>query len=273
MTDENEKQVVNIPDPTRVNLDTKNIVEDETDIAILRARIDEIDAEIAHMLVRRTEIAQKVAFSKLQDAKLANLELGFGWRPKREVEIIREILRREPTMGRRLSYMVWRAMITRNLANQAPMEVVCTRDADAASRMGFGAAVSPQIASDAANAMKIAEEKENMILSLPFPDESQDWWLMLLADKNSNLKINMALPHIDDVLPEALCLAKITPLQTGNDYSLVAATPETTFEDGKVISHGKFGAKSYQLWLISGFHADYENPAKDVHFLGAYAIA
>ena len=242
--------------------------QDETDIALLRARIDEIDAEIAHLLVRRTEIAQKVAFSKIQDAKLANVELGFGWRPKREVEIIREILRREPTLGRRLSYMVWRAMITRNLANQAPMEVVCVESSNAASRMGFGAAVVPQIATDCDSAIKIASEKENMILSLPFPDDNQDWWQKLLLPQYQALKINMALPHIEDVQPEALCLAKITPLETGNDYSLIAAPNDKNLA-GKVVSK----SSSHNLWLLKGFHETLADNANGIYFLGAYSIA
>jgi chorismate mutase len=242
--------------------------QDETDIALLRARIDEIDAEIAHLLVRRTEIAQKVAFSKIQDAKLANIELGFGWRPKREVEIIREILRREPTLGRRLSYMVWRAMITRNLANQAPMEVVCVEESNAPSRIGFGAAVVPQIVTDAISAINIASEKENMILSLPYPDMAQDWWRNLLLPQFRAIKINMALPHIEDVPAEALCLAKITPLETGNDYSLIAA-PHGSSLNGKVISK----SPTHALWLLKGFHENLADEVTGIYFLGAYAIA
>lgn len=241
----------------------------QEDISQLRMRIDELDAQIAHLLVERTQIAQKVAASKANDAKISGEELGFGWRPKREVEIIRQVLRREPTLGKRLSYMVWRAMITRNLANQAPMEVICVAKSQAPSRIGFGAAVIPELIEDAQKAIKIAAEKENLILSLPWPDENQNWWLELLKPEFSDLKINMALPHIDDVPLEALCLAKITPLETGNDYSIIATKNENPPHDKATqISHGN----GYYLWNIIGFHEKLHDAANGVHFLGAYSI-
>lgn len=248
---------------------TSEKMQNPEDISQLRLRIDELDAQIAHLLVERTEIAQKVAASKAKDAKLAGEELGFGWRPKREVEIIRQVLRREPTLGKRLSYMVWRAMITRNLANQAPMGVICVAKSTAPSRIGFGAAVIPQIADSAIEAIKIAEEKENLILSLPWPDENQDWWLEILKPQFQDLKINMALPHIEGIAPEALCLAKITPLETGNDYSIIATKNENPpIDKATIISQGG----GYYLWNIIGFHENLHDAANGVHFLGAYSI-
>lgn len=238
------------------------------DISQLRAKIDELDAQIAHLLVERTQISQKVAASKASDAKLAGEELGFGWRPKREVEIIRQILGREPSLGKRLSYMVWRAMITRNLANQAPMEVLSVEKSIAASRIGFGAAVVPKLIENAQLAIKMAAEKENMILSLPWPDENQDWWLELLRPEFQDLKINMGLPHVEDLNPEALCLAKIKPLETKNDYSIIAANHELSIDNCVKISQ----QKNYNLYKIKGFFEGLDNPSNGVHFLGAYAI-
>jgi chorismate mutase len=241
----------------------------EEDISQLRVRIDELDAQIAHLLVVRTQIAQKVAASKANDAKLAGEELGFGWRPKREVEIIRQIQSREPSLGKRLSYMVWRAMITRNLANQAPMEVIAVEKSLAPSRIGFGAAIVPQLIDNAIDAIKIATEKENLILSLPWPDETQNWWHELIKPQFKDLKINMGLPHVEDVTPEALCLAKITPLETGNDYSLIAikSDKKPLFEGVKISNCGQ-----YDLYKIKGFHQNLDDIENDVHFLGAYAI-
>lgn len=252
---------------------SENLLNPE-DISQLRNLIDQYDAQIAHLLVKRTQIAQKVAASKANDAKIAGEELGFGWRPKREIEIIRQVLRHEPTLGKRLSYMVWRAMITRNLANQAPMEVLCVKESQAPSRIGFGAAIVPSLAQNAQEAIKTAKEKDNLIISLPWPSGDQNWWLELIKPEYSDLKINMALPHIEGAMCEALCLAKITPLETQNDYSIIAAK--------KGVSFGLTGLKisesdGYELWQIAGFHEEIENleienPQSNIHFLGAYAI-
>ncbi len=239
------------------------------DIAKLRAQIDEFDAQIAHILVKRTEISQMVAASKAKDAKIAGEELGFGWRPKREIEIIRQVLRREPTLGKRLSYMVWRAMITRNLANQAPMEVICVKESQAPSRIGFGAAIVPKLVETANDALKIGEENQNLIISLPWPSGAQNWWLELLKPEYSDLKINMLLPHIEGTIPEALCLAKIDPLETGNDFSIIAAIPDAELpEKREKINEGG----GLELWIVNGFHKGLDNSSRGVHFLGAYAI-
>ncbi len=238
------------------------------DISLLRAKIDELDAQIAHLLVVRTQISQKVAASKASDAKLAGEELGFGWRPKREVEIIRQILEREPSLGKRLSYMVWRAMITRNLANQAPMEVLCVENSLAPSRIGFGAAVVPQLVENAQIAIKLAAEKENLILSLPWPNEAQNWWLELIKPQYEDLKINMGLPHVEDICPEALCLAKIKPLETKNDYSIIAANKPLDLNGFIQIS----AFDGYYLYKAKGFLENLHNPLNGMYFLGAYAI-
>ena len=117
--------------------------------------------------------------------------------------------------------------------------------------------------------IKIGAGKENLILSLPWPDENQNWWLKLLEPQNQALKIVMALPHIDERTPEALCMAKVTPLETQNDYSLIVTNNDTPPENGKKLSekNGKY------LWLIQGFCENLHNPEKETYFLGAYAIA
>ena len=249
-----------------------NKADNPEDISQLRAKIDAIDAQIANLLVERTEISQAVAFSKNSDAKNANMELSFGWRPKREIEILRHIRQAQPSLGKRLSYMVWRAMITRNLASQAPMEVICVRQSEAASRIGFGAAVVPRIVENCDFALQISNSTENIILSLPWPDENQNWWLRLLEPQYADLKINMALPHIDDREPEALCLARIAPIETGNDFSLIATkTAEIEFPtsaDAELIST----ACGHCLWRLRGFHSELTSPNEPVYFLGAYAL-
>lgn len=239
------------------------------DISLLRAQIDEFDAQIANLLVKRTEISQMVAASKANDAKIAGEELGFGWRPKREVEIIRQVLRREPTLGKRLSYMVWRAMITRNLANQAPMDVICVKESQAPSRIGFGAAVIPKLVETPLEALKIGQEKENLIISLPWPNGTQNWWVELLNPEFAELKINMLLPHIEGTIPEALCLAKIEPLETGNDFSIIAAKFGANLPESREKINEN---NNYELWVVKGFHKELEKSDAGVHFLGAYAI-
>ncbi len=236
----------------------------QDEISKVRGAIDAIDAEIAHLLAKRTAIAQTVALSKKIDAENANTELSFGWRPKREIEVLRQLRIAEPSLDYKLCYMIWRAMITRNLASQAPMEVIAIKETDAAARIGFGAAISPKIIENADEAIKLAAQNDNIILTLPFPDENSVWWIEAAKPENSELKINMALPHYHDSLaPEALSLAKITPTQTGKDKSLVITQSRDLPKDNaKLLS--KFGDK--HLWLLDGFHDDIG------YFLGAFAI-
>jgi chorismate mutase len=132
------------------------------DMAALRGQIDGIDRQLAALMARRSGLAAAVAA-----AKKAEGDHGFGWRPAREVEILRMVQAAEPGLDPVLAAAVWRAMVASNLAAQGGLSVVALRAAEGAARVTFGVAGDVPLVESAAEAFGFLAGRANAIAVLP----------------------------------------------------------------------------------------------------------
>lgn len=240
------------------------------DMSALRVEIDGIDRELARLMARRSGLAAAVA-----DAKRAEGDFGFGWRPAREVAILRTVRVAEPGLDPWLAATVWRAMIASNLAAQGGMSVVSLVECAAAARLAFGAASGVRIVDDAAQALDHVRDTPNAVAVLPAAGGDKGaamaWWALLRAPTYARLHICAASPTVDTGSPvEAWCIAAMAPEQAGGDISLIAGPPQAMVSLGGTVLEASGGL---ELRAVDGFFGDGRALPPAVRLVGAYALA
>jgi chorismate mutase len=226
----------------------------------VRARLDEIDAELLPLIDERAALARQVAAAKAA----AGDGDKFGLRPARETEIIRKLLS-QPRSGARdgLVVRVWRELIGDSLAQQGPFHLSVWGDRDPAriadfARNRFGAAPSLAIAGRPEEALAAARTRGGVgILSL---SHDSAWWGRLLAEPR--MKVFAALPCLAAWGPmSALAVAEVPVEPTGADQTFWvtdAAQPPAEIEaalgrDGAAASF-LLGAGGLKLFSLAGFY-------------------
>lgn len=238
------------------------------DIAHLRAEIDALDDALLDLVVRRTALASAVA-----SAKAAAGDAGSSFRPAREVQIIRRLVARAPSLPPRLVGALWRALIGANLAAQGGLRVVAAPGVEDVARLRFGAIVEPERAS-AEDALAAASA--GAVAVLPWPGEPcGDWWLRLLEPSLAGVHVVAAAPILKlataDGAPRALLLAAAAPEPAGEDITLVAAPAGVTAPGGRIAA-----AQGWALWAAPGFLTPDDAALAGVdgaRLLGAFAFA
>lgn len=252
------------------------------DIGSIRTEIDAIDRELARLVARRSGLAAAVAA-----AKRAGGDTGFGWRPAREIEILRAIRVAEPGLDPILAATIWRAMIASNLAAQGGLQVVAAPGCEAAARSLVGDPGLVQAAGSVSVCLEEAASRSHTLAVLPWPgvrdDRALPWWMLVQAPAFARLHVCAAVPQIDTGLPpEALVVAAMTPERTGRDTVLLAG-PRAALEPfgGQPVARAA-GMELHALQAVGGDAASpgavpgaLPEPASDtgVRVLGAYALA
>jgi chorismate mutase len=224
-------------------------------ILALRAQVDAIDAELAALVAERSGLAAAIAAAKGDQ--------GFGWRPAREVEVLRAVLAGRADLNRELAATIWRALMATNLAAQGGLDVVATPAAEAAARLAFGGA-TPVTLADAVEALRRARDGARTIAVLPWPgpDAAAAWWPALLDPAFDGVHVCAATP-LTARAPEALLLAKRAPEAAGGDVCLRIVTLDEARGADVVATAG-----GHALVARDGFSPD--GPGR---WLGAYALA
>lgn len=240
------------------------------DMPALRSEIDAIDRELARLMARRSGLAAAVA-----DAKRAEGNLGFGWRPAREVAILRTVRVAEPDLDPWLAATVWRAMIASNLAAQGGLSVVSLVDCAPAARLAFGAASGISIVADAARALDHVRDTPNAVAVLPASGgdrgSAMAWWALLRAPTYAGLHVCAASPTVDTgASVEAWCIAAMVPEEAGGDISLLAGPPAAMAGLGGRVLEASGGL---ELRAVNGFFGDGRPLPPAVRLVGAYALA
>lgn len=234
------------------------------DMAALRDAIDAIDGELARLIAQRSGLARAIAA-----AKQAEGETGFGWRPAREIEILRKLLARQPDLDPSLAAAVWRALISANLAAQGGLDIVTTLEAAPWARLAFGAASETRILS-AAEALVAAKQGARTIACLPWPDAGTGWWVDLLDASLSGVHVCAASPQIaESGVPEALLLAHRAPEASGKDTTLLAGRCDvlTAYGGLEIARQGP-----YSLVQLGGFFDQDATLAAGVRLVGCFAL-
>lgn len=188
-------------------------------IDALRAEIDRVDEKLLQLVTERIGLGRRVAA-----AKAAAGETGFGYRPARELALVRALVSQvgDSAPPPALS-VIWRALMAANLAQQGPFKVVATPDAAPAARAAFGAGAQPDVMT-ATLALAHAAGDEHCLAVLPFPrHDGHDWWRLLGDPRFTDVRVVAAAPIVRpaDGLPDVLVLSTRAPEGAGEDHSLL----------------------------------------------------
>jgi chorismate mutase len=199
-------------------------------IASVREEIDAIDGAIADLVVRRSALSASVAA-----AKQAADDLSFGWRPAREIHILRQLLATRDAFQPKLANAIWRALISANLAAQGDLRIFCVNQTYGAACAAFSAGNTPMIMGDSTQILTHLVGDDFGIGILPWPDQDE-WWLKLMQPEFAGLHV-CAVSPVAGSEPEVMLVSARLPDMAGEDISLVAG-PAGRVEGGVIAQSG-----------------------------------
>ncbi len=226
----------------------------------VRARIDQVDADLLRLIDERAALAAAVAEAK----RAAGGEYRFGLRPSREAQVIRKKLEREnPVAGPALVVRIWRELIADSLARQGPFAVtVWGGRAEAqtleVARQRFGVAPPVTMVTKPEDALAGARQLGGVGVLALTVDSS--WWGRLLAEPT--LRVFATLPCLAQWGPtRALAVAAVPVEPTGADQTLWvtdsndsnAAIVEQLSRDG-VAAAPMLETGGLKLFSLAGFY-------------------
>lgn len=226
----------------------------------VRARIDQVDAELLRLIDERASLAAAVA-----QAKRAAGDGGkFGLRPGREAQVMRRLLGRERAAATpALIVRVWRELIGDSLSRQGPFELsVWGGKAEARvlemARRRFGDTPPLTLTAKPEDALAGARRPGGVAILALAPDNA--WWGRLLAEPGLN--VFATLPCLTAWGPtSALAVGAVSVEPTGADQTLwvtdaaesAAAIVETLSRDG-VAASPVVQAGGLKLFTLAGFY-------------------
>jgi chorismate mutase len=198
----------------------------------LRREIDEIDSALHDLLMRRTEIAERISTVKRKNTNKI--------RPGREARVLRRLIARhrgsfpKPVVAR-----IWRDIMAALSELQAPLTVAVYAPEGASglrsrARDHFGSLTPLTGFESELGVLRAVTEGQATIGVLPLPqsDDDDPWWRGLASDSRTTPRIVARLPFVsmdpslgDEV--EGLAVAMIPHEPSGLDRSfLVVETAE-----------------------------------------------
>jgi chorismate mutase len=230
------------------------------DISDVRRQIDAIDSQLADLIAQRCGLSGRVAA-----AKRAAGDQAFGWRPAREVEILRTVMRAQASLNPELAFRIWRALMSANLVAQGGLAIVTVAQAQEAAKAAFSVGTRPSVFASALQALDAVVQNPNAIAVLPWPTDD-DWWVAMMAPAYSNLFVCAASPLCGGDA-EALLIATQPVTQAGDDISLIAG-PIGAIEGGVLAQSGDL-----ELVAIGEFMAPGTPLPDGCRLIGGFALA
>ncbi|MFC3076589.1 chorismate mutase [Phenylobacterium terrae] len=232
----------------------------------VRARIDEIDAELLRLVDERAGLAIEVAKAKAAAGEGDR----FALRPGREAQLLRKLLSR----GRRaappgLVVRIWRELIGDSLSRQGPFHLSVWGGSRAVelARARFGVAPRLALAAKPEDALAAARSLGGVAVIALARDSA--WWGRLLAEPR--LKVFAALPCLAAWGPmSALAVAEVEVEPTGSDVTFwvtdapgPAAPILTALSRDGVAASLMVEAGGLKLFTLAGYYmADDERLAR-----------
>jgi len=240
----------------------------------LRGEIDQIDAKMHDLLIRRVEIGREVAKAKAgADTSGPNL------RPGREAQIMRRLSERnrDPLSIASVS-RIWREILSANLNQQITVNAAVfapdIRVHDLA-REYCGTASTISAMDTAEAAVQAVSSGAAQLAILPGIENGRawQWWPNLLGSSAEKPRILARLPYFTagpDTI-DALFIGPQEPEPSGDDVTLFAVKDDHAVEGGREIDRWD-GGENWRLVEVDGF-VDHESghDAARRYRLGAYA--
>jgi chorismate mutase-like protein len=200
----------------------------------LRGEIDAIDEEIHDLLMRRTQVVEKIGASK-GDVECAH-------RPGREAQIIRRLVDRHTgAFPKHALVRVWREILTAFVRLQGPFSVAVHDPEDSC---GFGdlarshyGSVTPVAARQSARLVidEVKSKKATVgVLPIPSYDDTAPWWPHLMSCDAATPLVIARLPfagpgNCRTEALGALVISQVSPEATGRDRSFIALETDKEF--------------------------------------------
>ena len=222
------------------------MTEGDAPLAALRRQIDEIDAAMHDLLMRRAALAGEVAQAKGG---------GPAWRPAREAQVLRRLMERHRgAFPPRTVVHIWREIasaMTRlqgdfSVAVHAPAGERSGRDA---ARDYFGGEATIE-AFGASRAVLDAVEDGSAtvgVLAAPEPGADAGWWDLLAdgGDRRAAIRAELPFARAAGGGGRFLCVAAIAPEESGDDRTLVVLPA------GSATGHGEMEAAAAAAGLAA----------------------
>lgn len=198
----------------------------------VREELDTIDNQIQDLLIRRTEVVEKVRAIKEGDSVKI--------RPNREAEMMyRLTARHSGNFPKRELCRIWREIIVATLAFEGPFSVA-VKDIENEpgywdiARDHFGTFTKMVRHSSGRAVVEAVRSQEASVGILPWPtrDDPDPWWRYMVSNSPDTPKIIARLPFIpgSNARGNGLDAAVICPIEqepTGRDRSLLALESDT----------------------------------------------
>lgn len=269
----------------------------------LRRAIDGIDDAIHDLLMRRTDVAERIGAVKGDGS-------GPFLRPAREAVLLRRLVRRHSgAFPRRDLVRIWREIMSSLLRLQGPFSMAVFDPNGAGclnlARDQYGSHTPVTICDGPSEAVRYVASGEATVAVLPFPTEedAEPWWPLLLAAEEGGPQVIARIPFAPDPRagsgePQALAIAMMTPEPTDDDRSIVVIETDDHISRAKLnenftsvglkplFSAERAGTPGRRGWLhlveCEGFVLAEEaritqlvenlgEMVTAIHFLGAYA--
>jgi chorismate mutase / prephenate dehydratase len=223
----------------------------ETPLDDLRREIDEIDAALHDLIMRRTAVVERVAQAKRADRS--------AMRPAREAAILRALAERHTGPFPLVALArIWREMISALTRLQGPFAVAVHAPGDNRhywdmARDHFGSNTPMLAVNSPVAAFRALAEGSCTIGIVPWPeeDDAEPWWRYLFSEDPKTPRIIARLPFVSrsgprNEEPEALALAAMPLEPTGNDHTFIG------IELRSDVSRGRLKDYLEQAGLIPG---------------------
>tara|TARA_E500000178_G_C17017539_1_gene753785 strand:- start:1355 stop:2224 length:870 start_codon:yes stop_codon:yes gene_type:complete len=243
----------------------------DSNLKILRDRIDEIDQKLQDLLNERAEISIQVKAVKTD--KKSKLK------PGRETQILRTIIDRQRGNFPKVTLIkIWREILSASVKLQGKFNVAIhllknknieINDMVDSVRSHFGTNTSIIYLSSVVEIIRSIQLNKSEIGMLGMPTNDQNfWWIDLIEYSKTidhtqeRIKIIAKLPIIfnPDNSTEYLIIAKSEPDPSGNDYTFFSAEARKKLTTGFIQEH--LNTSNFCLEII----AKYNDNKKPNHF-------
>lgn len=233
----------------------------------VRREIDEIDNAIHDLLIRRTQIVERVTeLKKGQAIKI---------RPAREAQIIYRLMERHRGgFPRRELVRIWRELIVATLGFEGPFSVAVYAPRNnpgfwQVARNHFGSHTQMTGYPSQRRALEAVRTGVDTVGILPRPQlgETDPWWRHLVSRSNDVPRVIGRLPFVEPAHPgpddlEALVICQIRMEPSGRDASLLGLEGDDALSSSRL--HTLFEAAD----LSPGTFHHWTGPKPEAHWFG-----
>jgi chorismate mutase-like protein len=228
----------------------------------LRREIDGIDDEMQDLLLRRTEVVERIGAIKSREAARIYI------RPAREATIMRRLVERHrgrlpaPAVVR-----IWREIIAATTLVQGPFSVAVHAPEGSVefwdlARDHYGSCTQMKLHDSAKSAIRAVVDGAATVAVLALPEEGDPdpWWRMLVGAEERTPHIVARLPFIEIGSGRrarwgALAIAQLEHEKTGDDVSFLAIEASAELSRARLkeaLNADGLPAKDLAAWQDAG---------------------